>query len=252
MKDKIILWYISINVHKCSFRLKTDTIIDYLLSYLIFIFVTTAATVDRHPKIATAHAVVEKFNIRTHNRNSGSEDMTTRSITALYYLLILKDSLTFYYHCDATLCKLWRLKLLSIKVMRLIYLKLELTIQVFGTDTHLDISRNDINVWLHTNHSIEFFSSLTFLVDSGITFHDWFMRLCNNRERALFIEMCSLHTIFYDYSQWNFFAVECKIMQHYVIHLYKIMQHNIIRGDISPHIRRLIVVNDRFCGDGCP
>ena len=48
------------------------------------------------------------------------------------------------------------------------------------------------------------------------------------------------------------FSLQCKIMQHYVIQLYNIMQHNIIRGDISPHIRRLIVVNDRFCDDDCP
>ena len=44
----------------------------------------------------------------------------------------------------------------------------------------------------------------------------------------------------------------CKIMQHYVIKLYNIRQHWIIRGDISPHIRSLIVVDDRFCGDNCP
>ena len=43
-----------------------------------------------------------------------------------------------------------------------------------------------------------------------------------------------------------------QIMQHYVIQLYNIMQHYIIRCDISPHIRRLIVVNNRFCGDDCP
>ena len=50
-------------------------------------------------------------------------------------------------------------------------------------------------------------------------------------------------------TQSNFFAAGYKIMQHYVIKLYNIMQHCIIRGDISPHIRRHIVVNDRFCGD---
>ena len=31
--------------------------------------------------------------------------------------------------------------------------------------------------------------------------------------------------------------------------LCNIMQHYVIRGDISPHFHRLIVVNDRFCGD---
>ena len=50
----------------------------------------------------------------------------------------------------------------------------------------------------------------------------------------------------------KFFAAGYKIMQHYVIQLYNNMPHYIIRGDISPHIRRLIVVNDRFCGDNCP
>ena len=49
--------------------------------------------------------------------------------------------------------------------------------------------------------------------------------------------------------QSNFFAAGCKIMQHYVTNLYKIMQHYVIRGDISPHFRRLIAVNGRFCGD---
>ena len=34
-------------------------------------------------------------------------------------------------------------------------------------------------------------------------------------------------------TQSNFFAVGCKIMQHYVIKLYNIMQLCIIRGDIS-------------------
>ena len=38
-------------------------------------------------------------------------------------------------------------------------------------------------------------------------------------------------------------------MQHYVTNLYKIMQHYVIRGNISPHFRRLIAVNDRFGGD---
>ena len=38
-------------------------------------------------------------------------------------------------------------------------------------------------------------------------------------------------------------------MQHYVTNLYNIMQHYVIRGDISPHFRRLIAVNDRFSGD---
>ena len=50
-------------------------------------------------------------------------------------------------------------------------------------------------------------------------------------------------------TQSNFFAAGCKIMQHYVTNLYNIMQHYVIRGDISPHFRRLIAVNDRFCGD---
>ena len=47
-------------------------------------------------------------------------------------------------------------------------------------------------------------------------------------------------------TQSNFFAAGCKIMQHYVIKFYDIMQHCIIRGDISPHIRGLIVVNERL------
>ena len=38
-------------------------------------------------------------------------------------------------------------------------------------------------------------------------------------------------------------------MQHYVTNLYNIMQHYVIRDDISPHFRRRIAVNDRFCGD---
>ena len=41
----------------------------------------------------------------------------------------------------------------------------------------------------------------------------------------------------------------CIIMQHYVTNLHNIMQHYVVRGDISPHFRRLIAVNDRFCGD---
>ena len=50
-------------------------------------------------------------------------------------------------------------------------------------------------------------------------------------------------------TQSNFFVAGCIIMQHYVTNLYNIMQHYVIRGDISPHFRRLISVNDRFCGD---
>ena len=29
----------------------------------------------------------------------------------------------------------------------------------------------------------------------------------------------------------------------------KFIQHYVIRGDTSPHFRRLTAVNDRFCGD---
>ena len=50
-------------------------------------------------------------------------------------------------------------------------------------------------------------------------------------------------------NQSNFYAVGCKIMQHYVTKLYNIMQHYVIRGDIPPHFRRIIAVNNRFCGD---
>ena len=50
-------------------------------------------------------------------------------------------------------------------------------------------------------------------------------------------------------TQSNFFAAGCIIMQHYVTNLYNIMQHYVIRGDISPNFRRLIAVNNRFCGD---
>ena len=39
-------------------------------------------------------------------------------------------------------------------------------------------------------------------------------------------------------SQSNFFAAGCKIMQHYMTNLYNIMQHYVIRGDISPYFRR--------------
>ena len=38
-------------------------------------------------------------------------------------------------------------------------------------------------------------------------------------------------------------------MQHYVKNSYNIMQHYVIRGDISPHFRRLVAVSDRFCGN---
>ena len=51
------------------------------------------------------------------------------------------------------------------------------------------------------------------------------------------------------FSQSNFFAAGCIIMQHYATNLYNIMQHYVIRGDKSPHFRRLIAVNNRFCGD---
>ena len=47
-------------------------------------------------------------------------------------------------------------------------------------------------------------------------------------------------------TQTKFFATGCKSMQHYVIKLYNNMQHYIIRGVISPHIRLLIVMNYRF------
>ena len=59
--------------------------------------------------------------------------------------------------------------------------------------------------------------------------------------------LCSFYV-----SQSNFMQKWCKIRQHYVIKLYNIIQYCIIRGNVSPHIRRLIVVNDRFCGDNCP
>ena len=35
-------------------------------------------------------------------------------------------------------------------------------------------------------------------------------------------------------------------MQNYAILSDKFIQHYVIRGDISPHFRRLITVNDRF------
>ena len=44
-------------------------------------------------------------------------------------------------------------------------------------------------------------------------------------------------------------------MQNYATSCDKIIQYYatlLIRGDISPHIRRLIVVNDRFCDDDYP
>ena len=50
-------------------------------------------------------------------------------------------------------------------------------------------------------------------------------------------------------TQSNFFAAGCIIMQHYVTNLYNIMQHYVIRGNISPHFRCLSAVNDHFCGD---
>ena len=50
-------------------------------------------------------------------------------------------------------------------------------------------------------------------------------------------------------TQSNFFAAGCKLMQHYVTNLYNIMQHYVIRGDITPHFHRLIAVNSRFCGN---
>ena len=61
--------------------------------------------------------------------------------------------------------------------------------------------------------------------------------------------MNSVQYEFRTYFQSNFFAAGFKIMQHYVMNLYNIMQHYVNRGDISPHFRRLIAVNDRFCGD---
>ena len=61
--------------------------------------------------------------------------------------------------------------------------------------------------------------------------------------------VCSIHRAIVRTTQSNFFAAGCKIMQHYVTNLYNIVQHYVIRGDISPHFRRLIAVNDRFCGD---
>ena len=51
------------------------------------------------------------------------------------------------------------------------------------------------------------------------------------------------------HTQSIFFVARCIIMQHYVTNLYNTMQHYVIRGDISPHFRRFIAVNDRFCGD---
>ena len=61
----------------------------------------------------------------------------------------------------------------------------------------------------------------------------------------IFIIYCFLETS----TQSNFSAAGCKIMQHYVTNSHTIVQHYVIRGDISPHFRRLIAVNDRFCGD---
>ena len=49
--------------------------------------------------------------------------------------------------------------------------------------------------------------------------------------------------------QSNCFAAGDKIMQHYETNLYNIKQHYVNRGDLWPHFRRLIAVNDRFCGD---
>ena len=63
---------------------------------------------------------------------------------------------------------------------------------------------------------------------------------------TLFMEAYDCFSV---YTQSNFFAAGCIIMQHYVTNLYNIMQHYVIRGDISPHFRRLIAVYDRFCGD---
>ena len=38
-------------------------------------------------------------------------------------------------------------------------------------------------------------------------------------------------------------------MQNYATLCGKFIQHYVIRGDISPHFRRLIAVNDCFCDD---
>ena len=38
-------------------------------------------------------------------------------------------------------------------------------------------------------------------------------------------------------------------MQNYATLCDKFIQHYVVRGDISPHFRRLIAVNNRFCGD---
>ena len=38
-------------------------------------------------------------------------------------------------------------------------------------------------------------------------------------------------------------------MHNYATLRDKFMQHYVVRGDISPHFRRHIAVNDRFCGD---
>ena len=63
------------------------------------------------------------------------------------------------------------------------------------------------------------------------------------------LRMKKCNKTIYVYTQSDFFAAGCKIMQHYVTNLYHIMQYYVIRGDISPHFRRLIAVNDSFCGD---
>ena len=85
-----------------------------------------------------------------------------------------------------------------------------------------------------------------------IMMRDCQQSLMQPQAHVIIIFEWSLVYFVYFITQSNFFAARCKIMQHYVMQLYNIMQHYIIRGDISPHIRRLIVVNDLFCGDNCP
>ena len=87
------------------------------------------------------------------------------------------------------------------------------------------------------------------VTQSSLNFRDFVTDVVNSVFISIGTHVFSSDGSRHSLLQSNFFGAGCKIMQHYVTNLYNIMQHYVIRGDISPHFRRLIAVNDRFGGD---
>ena len=77
-----------------------------------------------------------------------------------------------------------------------------------------------------------------------------YRQACNNNESKYFRKLSNVIQCFSFYiTRPDPVKLFRRRMHNYATLWDKFIQHYVIRGDISPYFRRLIVVNDRFCGD---